>query len=261
MTDSLESISRAASDCLEKGDTARALELYLEAVPLASAAGMQAELSGLLGDMAVAYRRMGSVPAAIETNRRAIEAARACGHDLDIARWSGNLGGLLYLGEDIDGAETCFREAAAAAARSGSPEQMSIAAGQLAAVMGERGRFSEAVDIMAQALEHAKGHPEVTSIILDQELGLLLRWAYSLREASRLREARDVVNRALTNLTGRPPVKEEVMLLILLGDIEENEGDIEAACEAIERAVKASDAIGDQERAKQLREVERRMRG
>jgi|SRR5882724_2024289 len=94
MADGLDSISSAVGNFLESGDPARALELYVDAVSMAKAAGLQAELSGLLGDMAVAYRRLGHVPAAIESNRRGIEVARICGQDLNIARWSGNLGGL-----------------------------------------------------------------------------------------------------------------------------------------------------------------------
>jgi tetratricopeptide (TPR) repeat protein len=261
IADSLDSLSTAAGDFLESGDPRRALELYVDAVALATAAGKQAELSGLLGDMAAAYRRLGDVPAAIATNRRAIEVARACGHDLNVARWSGNLGGLLQSGNDLDGAEACFREAVEAAARIGSPEQMAIAAGHLAGLMGERGRFSEGVEIMAQARASAGTTPAISAIIRDLELGLFLRWAYSLREEGRRREARDVINRALATRADAPRTKDEVLLLILLGDIEENEGNIRAACEAVRRAAEASEAIGEYDEAKELLDLQRRMRG
>lgn len=260
MTEALDSITTTAGNFLEGGDPERALELYLKAASIARAAGMQKDLSSLLGDMAVAYRRMGNVPAAIATNRQAIEAARACGHDLNIARWSGNLGGLLYANKDIEGAEACFREGLEAAARTGSPEQMSIAAGHLAGMMGERGRFTEAVETMAQAREYAKSSPTVTSIVRSQELGLFLRWADSLREEGRLREAREVISRALAIAAGPLRTKAEVLLLILLGDIEETE-DIIAACEALERAAGASEALGDHNEAKELRDIVRRMKG
>jgi tetratricopeptide (TPR) repeat protein len=261
MADSLDSISAAASNFLESGDPQRALELYGEAVAMATAAGMKSELSSILGEMAVAYRRIGDVPAAVETNRRAIDLARDCADDLNVARWSGNLGGLLFLRNEIDRAEDCFREAVEAAARTGSREQMSIAAGHLAGMMGERGRFSEAVRIMTQAREYAEAVQGLTAIIRDQELDLFLRWAYSLREEGRLREAREVINRALATLVGTPPTKEEVLLLVLLGDVEEREGDIVSACEALERGAAASEANGDREEASRLRELGRRMRG
>jgi tetratricopeptide (TPR) repeat protein len=228
---------------------------------MARAAGLQAELSDLLGDMAVAYRRVGKLPEAIATNREAIDAARACGHDLNLARWSGNLGGLLYAGGDVDGAEVCFRDAVSAAARTDSPEQMSVAAGHFASVMGERGRFLEAVEIMTQARELASASPAIASIILDQELGLFLRWAYILRKENRIREAREVVSRGLNSLAGSPATKDQVLLLLLLGDLEENDGNIEAAVNAIEQAARACEAIGDRDEARNLRDLVRRMKG
>jgi tetratricopeptide (TPR) repeat protein len=261
MTRSLDDITQAAGDFLQAGDAQRALDLFLEAVAMAEAAGRQRDISDLLGDLAVAYRRVGNIEAAIETNRRAIDAGRACGHDLNVARWSGNLGGLLYLQNDIDGAEACFREALSAAARTGSPDQMSLAAGHFASLMGERGRFSEAVTIMAEARQHASAAPTTASIIRDQETQLYLRWAHTLRNSHRLREARDVINRALAINTGTPPARETMLLLILLGDIEENDGDIVAASAAIERAGDVCAAIGDRDEEMQLRQVARRMRG
>jgi tetratricopeptide (TPR) repeat protein len=261
VTQSLDDLSQAAGDLLAGGEPQRALELYLEAVDMAAASGSQRDVSDLLGDLAVAYRRTGNLDAAIEANRRAIDAARACGYDLNVARWSGNLGGLLYSQNDIDGAEACFRDAFEAAARTDSSEQISIASGHFASVMGERGRFSEAVTIMADARRHASGSPVMPSIIRDQETHLYLRWAHTLREAHRTREARDVINRALAILVGAPPSKETMLLLLLLGDIEENDGNIVAGSAAVERAAAVSDAMGDPDEATQLRQLARRMRG
>jgi tetratricopeptide (TPR) repeat protein len=261
VTRSLNDINAAAGDLLAAGNPQRALDLYLEAVDMASATGQQREVSDLLGDMAVAYRRTGNIDAAIETNRRAIDMARACGYDLNVARWSGNLGGLLYHQHDIDNAEACFREAFEAAARTDSSEQISIAGGHFASVMGERGRFSEAVTIMATARDQAKGSPAVLPIIREQETQLYLRWAHTLREANRLREARDVINRALSIVDSANPSKETMLLLLLLGDIEESDGNIVAGSAAVERAAAVSDAIGNPDEAVQLRQLARRMRG
>jgi tetratricopeptide (TPR) repeat protein len=261
MTLSLDDISQAAGDLLHKGDPASALPLYLEAIKIAKASGRAHDVSDLLGDLAVAYRRLGDVDAAIATNRRAIEAARACGSDLNIARWSGNLGGLLCMHDDVDGSEVCFREAMEAAARSGSPEQMSIAGGHFASIMGERGRFSEAVAIMEEARTHAAASPAMVPIIRNQEAQLYLKWVYSLRTGNRLREARDVIARAMTLLAEAPPSKETMLLLILLGDLEETDGNVVAASAAIERAAGVCEAMGDESEALKLRDVVRRMRG
>jgi tetratricopeptide (TPR) repeat protein len=261
MTPSLDDLSQAAGDLLHAGDAQRALTLYLEAVKIAEASGRQREASDLLGDLAVAYRRLGNVEAAVETNRRAIEAARACGYDLNVARWSGNLGGLLYAHNDVNGAETSFRNAFAAAARTDSPEQMSIAGGHLANIMGARGRFSEAVAMMADARSHATHSDTMMSIIREQETQLYLKWANTLSENHRLREAREVINRALAILVAAPPSRETMLLLILLGDIEENEGNIAGASAAIERAAGVSEAMGDRDEAQELRHLARRMMG
>jgi tetratricopeptide (TPR) repeat protein len=257
----LEELSQAAGDLLEGGSPERALPLFGEAVAIAQAAGLLRELSDLLGDMAVAYRRTGDTAKAIESNRRAIEAAHACRYDLNVARWSGNLGGLLYYGGDLDGAEACFREAMAAASRSGDAQQMSIAGGHFGSVMGERGRFSEGIAELEKARGFANDSPDVLAIVRDQQTDLYVKWAYSLRQGRRLREARDVIKRALAGLQGAPVDKATIMLLILLGDTEEHDGNIVAAVAAVQRAVQACEAIGDREQATELRELVRRMQG
>jgi tetratricopeptide (TPR) repeat protein len=261
MDKALQSLSNTADESLEQGDPRQALQLYREAVSLAEAANAQAALATLLGQMAVAHRRLGDVPAAIAANRRALEVARACGDDLNIARWSGNLGGLLYQCDDLDGAEAAFREAADAAARTGLPEQLAIATGHLAGMLGERGRFFEAAESMARARKSAAGNGKLLAIIDEQERGLLLRWSRSLNEAGRLREAREAIERALATFSEGTHSEDEVALRILLGAIAEKEGDAISASEEIVRAAEVSAAIGDSDGAKELREVARRMRG
>ena len=257
----LQSLSNAADESLDQGDPLHALQLYREAVSLAEADNARAVLATLLGQMAVAHRRLGDVPAAIAANRRALEAARACSDDLNVARWSGNLGGLLYQRDDLDGAEAAFREAAQAAARTGLPEQIAIAAGHLAGMLGERGRFSEATETMARARTHAAGNGQLLAIIDEQERGLLSRWAHSLNEAGRLREAREAIERALATFAVGAHTEDQVSLWVLLGAIAEKEGDAISAGEAIGRAAQASAALGDADGAKELRELARRMRG
>jgi tetratricopeptide (TPR) repeat protein len=259
--DPLKAIGDAAGDRLESGDAAGALELYGAAVALAAMTNRRAELSGLLGDMAVAFRRTGDVASAIETNRRAIEAARECGLDLDLARWSGNLGGLLYVQDDFDGAEACFREAMDAAVRTGNAEQMAIAGGHLASMLGERKRFSEAAEAMGAARGRAATSPAARAVLREQELDLFVRWTHSLRSEGRLREAREVIERALATGAEKPPTKQAVVLLVLLGELCEREGDIVSASEAIGRAASASEALGDRDEAKELHQLARRMRG
>ena len=260
MRDSLESISTAAGDCLERGDLDQALVLFTRAVALAEAADDQAALSGLLGDLAVTHRRRGDIPAAIHTNRRAIEAARACGHDLNVARWSGNLGGLLMHAGETDAAEGCFRDAALAAARTGLPDQMSIAGGHLAAIMGARGRFSEAMEIMREALDRARGTPAVAAIIRRQSLDLAGQWAFQLRSRGQVRQAREVIEDALPPDADDPTDAAAVRLLVLLADLHENDGDVVTASAVLERAAGISDGLGDPAQARELRTLSQRIR-
>jgi tetratricopeptide (TPR) repeat protein len=245
---------------MDAGDAAGALPIFAEAVAMAERPGGEAELSGLLGDMAVAYRRSANVEAAIDTNRRAIDIARARGDELDVARWSGNLGGILYSRARLDAAEACFREAMEAAGRAGSPEQLSIAGSHLAGMMGERGRFSEAAEIMAAARARAAADPDVAAVVRKLQLELHLRWANSLRQERRLREMREVIDRALTGYGEGARSRSEVMLLLLLADSCENGGDITGARAALRRAADASEAIGETGNAQELRSLERRMK-
>ena len=261
MPRSLEELSQAAGDLLEAGRPAEALQVYASAVKLAQEGHRQRELSDLLGDMAVAYRRTGDTASAIGTNRLAIEAARASAYDLNVARWSGNLGGLLYNGGDLDGAEACFRDAAMAAARLGDPRQMSIAGGHFGSLMGERGRFSEAVAELEHACAIAGKAPDVLAIVREQQADLFCKWAYSLRQGRRQREARDVINRAFADLGDAVPGKAAVMLLMLLADLDENDGNVVGAVATIERAAKVAEASGDGAHAAELRDLGRRMRG
>lgn len=257
----LQSLTNAADDALESGDPGRALQLYRQAVPMAESAGATETLSTLLGQMAVALRRVGDIPAAIATNRRALDVARSRGDDLNLARWSGNLGALLYHEGNLDGAEAAFREGAQAAARTGLPEQIAIAGGHLAGMLGERGRFVEALEAMAQARVHAEGNATLGAIVRDQERGILMRYAHVLGEQGRLREARAVIDRALAAGAGAAPTRDDVSLLVLLGAIAEREGDAVSASEAIGRAAEVSAALGDPDGARELRDVARRMRG
>jgi tetratricopeptide (TPR) repeat protein len=258
--DAVSSLGTRARDLLDAGDPQGALPIFAEAISMAELPGDGAELSGLLGDMAVAYRRVGNIETAIDVNRRAIDVARARGDDLDVSLWCGNLGGIFYSLPDLDAAEACFREAMEAAGRAGSAEQISIAGSHLAGMMGERGRFSEAAEIMAAARARAAVKSDVASIVRELQLDLHLRWANSLREERRLREMREVIERALTGYGEGPRSRTEVTLLLLLADSCENGGDITGARAAIRRAADASEAIGETDNAQEFRALERRMK-
>ena len=68
------------------------------------------------------------------------------------------------------------------------------------------------------------------------------------------------LERCLASLADAPPSKEKMLLLILMGDVEETDGNVMAASAAIERAAAVCEAIGDEGEAMRLRDVAVRMR-
>ena len=129
-------LTQVAGDQLEAGRPHCALEWFLEAERVAVAENRDRELPGLLGDIAVAYRRIGNEKLAISTNRRAIEASQRAGDMLNLTRWCQNLAGLLFQTGDVDAAVPYARTAIYAAARLRSAQQLALATRLLLSLLG-----------------------------------------------------------------------------------------------------------------------------
>jgi tetratricopeptide (TPR) repeat protein len=244
-------------DFLESGDTVRALEWYQHADRLATAAGNEKLLCGLLGDLAVAFRRAGNEPRAIETNRRAIELCRKHNDDLNLARWAGNLGGLLNGRGDRAGARAALTEAAAAAKRTGRADQMSVASGNLAVLMRDEGRQTEAAELLGAAQAQARGDSKLEGIWRGNRVAMQLDIARRARERRDLVAAGKAIGAGLAQVDERVRADREVAALLLLerAAIEEAQNDLVGAAETLAEAAARFEALGDAATANKLRTI------
>lgn len=151
-TGAFEDLSRAGGDHLEEGRAFHALEALLAAERAALAERRDRELAGLLGDIAVAYRRVGNLEKAVATYRRAVEISQRMGDMLNLTRWCQNLAGILSREGNHDAALPYARTGLYAATRLGDPMQISLAANTLAAAVPPG---AEAATIMANVVEAA----------------------------------------------------------------------------------------------------------
>ena len=194
-------LTEFAGDLLESGEPLRALEIFRDAERLAVADGDEALLCGLLGDEAVAFRRVGNLQRAIGTYQRAIEYCRKHGDILNLSRWTGNLGEILLQQGNTAAAEACFREELSAAVQTGRPDQLSIAVANIARVLSGQERYEEAYEVLCQALSAEAGDPALRDLLATNAFILCKRWADRLADEGQLDEALDAYERGLTRLS------------------------------------------------------------
>lgn len=163
-----------------------ALELFIEAEPLAG----DAELCGLLGDMAVAYHNLGNTRQAVRTYERAIATCRRQRDDVNLSRWCQNLA-LIRIDEGaLDAAEQLLSEAIAAARRSGDAYQISTALGNLAIVFTNRNAFSLAVEALEEAESTAAHRPDLQAYWRRALVTVNSAWAMELAKRGAWQQAR-----------------------------------------------------------------------
>jgi tetratricopeptide (TPR) repeat protein len=178
---------------LDAGRYGRALELFIEAEPLAD----QAELCGLLGDMAVAYLNLGNKARAIQVYGRAIETCRAQRDAVNLSRWCQNLA-LIRIDDDaLDDALELLTEALAAARDSGNAYQISTALGNTAIAFQRRGELDHAVNALEQAERTASNSPNLRAHWRQLLVAVNRDWAMELVGQRAWAQAR---NRAIAGL-------------------------------------------------------------
>ncbi len=246
-----------ASDYLEAGDTVRALEWYVHADKLATSAGNEKLLCGLLGDLAVAFRRAGNEARAIEVNRRAIDLCRKHHDDLNLSRWAGNLGGLLIAHGDLAGARAALTEAAAAAKRTGRADQISVAAGNLAVLLRDEGRHVEADEQLGTAQTQARGDEKLAEIWRGNRLAMQLDLARRARERHDLTAASKAIGAGLAQVDEEVREDRELAALLLVerAAVEEAQNDLVGAAETLVDAAARFERLGDAETANKLRAI------
>jgi tetratricopeptide (TPR) repeat protein len=197
----LSVVMEKASELLESGETLNALEWYTEAERLALLAGDEAALCSLLGDKAVAFRRLGNIRRAIETYQRAIELSRKVNDALNLSRWSANLGQVFLMHGENGAAERCFfKEGMSAALKTGRADQISIAMGNYASLLGEQDRYQEAIESIDQAIASAQGNPMLHDIWRHNKYQIYEQWGTRLSEEGQVAEALDAYTNAINYL-------------------------------------------------------------
>jgi tetratricopeptide (TPR) repeat protein len=108
-----------------------AIEWFIQAEKFAISQKLHHELPGILGDMAVCYRRMNNIQLSIRTYRRAIEAGQKANSTLDIYRWSQNLAGLLMRMKEYETAFPYLRISLYSAAILNEPNEIKLSSSAL----------------------------------------------------------------------------------------------------------------------------------
>lgn len=127
-----DELEETAWDLMEnQKNPLKAIEWYKEVEKKYRVEGNYVGLSGLLGDMAVCYRRMGNIQLAIKTNRRAIEESQRTGETLCIYRCCQNLAGILMRNKDYEAAFPYLRLSLYAAAKLADPNEIKLSASAL----------------------------------------------------------------------------------------------------------------------------------
>ncbi len=220
---------------------------------MAHASEDEVSLCGTLGDMAVAFRRLGNLRRAIETYEEAIRLSRKHSDWVNLSRWSQNLGSLL-LEHDPDRASVHLKEGLQAAARSGEARQISAAAGNYTGLLVRQQRFAEAMESLDEAVAAEGGGSELAAFWQSQRMSVLLRWGQQLRGEGQTDKALEVLEQAATAANMDDPKQKEAAAFAwtLIAELHERSGQLEAARESVNRAVALYRELGDDERADEL---------
>lgn len=250
----LKLVSDTAGEYLESGDTLRALEWYQEAARIAGATEQESQLCGILGDLAVAFRRIGNVPRAMKTYEEALRISRKHSDWENLSRWSQNLGMLILERDDIEGAAICLKEGLRAAALSGVPYQISMAAGNYTGLLARQQRYREAIESLDQAAAAAGDKPDLAAIWQTHRVSVLLQWGKQLREEGQTNNALEVFQKAVeaANLDEPEGKKFAAFAWTNIAELLERGGQLEEASASISRAASLYRELGDEEYADEL---------
>jgi tetratricopeptide (TPR) repeat protein len=181
-----KAIRAKATEHLNARRYAPALELFLEAEPLAS----DSELCGLLGDLAVAYHNVGNTRGAVQTYDRAIATCRHQRDDVNLSRWCQNLALIRIAEGALDQAQDLLAEAISAAQRSGDAYQLSTALGNRAVAFMEERAFAPAVSALEDAERAAANSPNLRAHWRQTLVSVNSAWAMELVDRRAWQQAR-----------------------------------------------------------------------
>ncbi|UOX90432.1 CHAT domain-containing protein [Amycolatopsis sp. FBCC-B4732] len=230
---------RKGSNFLESGDAVRSLEAYTRAEAMN---GDDPAMCGALGDMAVAYNRIGNPQKAIATYERAIALCQRYGDALNLSRWTTNLVALLISRGANEQAENLLPQMLEAAEATGDARQVGAAASTAGQYFAEQQRFAEAEEWFAHGLETASGPPEIEALLRDNLATVRLALADAAFAQNRATDASAVLGRFFAD----PPASDDLMLraLMLRGSLAERAGDPHRARNDLRAAVDIARRLG-----------------
>jgi tetratricopeptide (TPR) repeat protein len=248
-------ISDHASDLLQAGESLKALEWFSEAENQARAKKDQTLLCGLLGDKAVAFRRIGNTKRAIATYKEAIELCQVNTDWINLSRWSQNLG-LVYLESgNLPQAEPYLKQAKEAAKKSGSTYQISTAAGNYSILLTRLERFGEAAESIELALNNSSHDSYVREQWRINALQIYHSWGQLLEKENETKQALEAYKKAFgyADLGNGEEKMQAAIILSLTMRLYDRLNDIPSAKDAAKHAIKL---LGELKEQKAVRDLE-----
>jgi len=256
-TVSFTTADEMAASYLESGDNVRALEWYNEVERIGRAQGDEMSLCGLLGDKAVAFRRLGNMQRAIDTYNEVIALCRKHHDWTNLSRWSQNLALILMDRDDYPAANMHLKEGMQAALRSGDSRQISTATGNYAALLNQQGRYQEAAEMIEQVLAAAPEEPWLQEQWRTNARDIYRRWGDRLAGEGQAAEALKAYIAALDRADGgdRAEQREAAILLVKITALHERMNNLEQARASAKQAISLFHALGDQQAVARLEEL------
>jgi tetratricopeptide (TPR) repeat protein len=149
----VDAVTRHGSDELHEGHYLTAIEWLGEGAARLETQGDTERRCGVLGDLAVAFKNAGNWARAEATYYRVIDLCRAEGDDINLSRWTQNMGMMLLEAGDLEQGRRFLEGGLAAAERSGSAYQISCGHGNLGVARVNAGDFAGAADSFEKALQ------------------------------------------------------------------------------------------------------------
>jgi tetratricopeptide (TPR) repeat protein len=250
----LRKISDHASELLEAGESLKSLEWFSEAEKLARASQDQTFLCGLLGDKAVAFRRIGNITRAIATYKEVIDMCQVNKDWLNLSRWTQNLG-IIYLDSgNLGKAELYLKQAKEAAQKSGSKYQISTAAGNYSILLTRLQRFGEAADSIELALSTSSNDSYLREQWRTNALYIYQNWGALLEKESETERALEAYGKAVSHadLRKREEKLQAAIILSLITRLYDRINDIISAKDSAQQAIRLFRELKEQKAVQEL---------
>ncbi len=242
-------VADKASELLESGYTLQALEWYIEAEHLLTIKEDERQLCGILGDKAVAFRRLGNTHRAIETYQQAIILCRKYNDFLNLSRWNANLGQIFFDRNEHASAEICFKEGMNAAIQTKIADQISVSTANCALLLTTQGRYQEAIHLLDQALSTCPNNQILCDTWTRNKSVFYTKWGSQLRDEGQLKEALEAYTAAINylNLDNDENKGSVADLYLRITELNDILNDSHASLTSLEKAIQIYRDLGNYE--------------